>query len=90
VTREARPLFARWFPPDPELEDLVAAFIAGDYRTVRARAQELAARTDDPRVRRAALELRSRIEPDPLQLFLLVLAGLLLLFLTWWFYAHQH
>jgi hypothetical protein len=89
LSGELRPPFARWFPPDPELEDLVAAFSAGNYRVVRAEAPRLAERTSDPRVRRAALELRRRIEPDPMQLYLLVLAGLLLAFLTLWFYAHK-
>lgn len=87
---DERPAFARWFPPDPELEELVAAFAAGDYRTVKAKAPLLAERTPDPRVRRAALELRDRIEPDPMQLYLFALAGLLLVFLTFWFYAHKH
>lgn len=87
---DERPPFARWFPPDPELEDLVAAFAAGDYRTVKNKAPLLAERTGDPRVRRAALELRARIEPDSMQLYLFALAGLLLVFLTFWFYAHKH
>jgi hypothetical protein len=87
---DERPPFARWFPPDPELEDLVSAFAAGDYRTVRIEAPRLAQRTGDPRVRRAALELRERIEPDSMQIYLLALTAVLLVFLTLWFYAHRH
>jgi hypothetical protein len=89
VTGETRPSFTRSFPPDPELERLVASFAAGDYRTVRREAPQLAGRAADPLVRKAALELRRRIEPDPLALYLLVLAALLLAFLTIWFYAHE-
>jgi hypothetical protein len=44
----------------------------------------------DPEVRKAALELRSRIEPDPAQLYLLGLTLALLVFLVGWFYLHQH
>ena len=82
--------FAQNFPEDPELGRLVAAFEAGDYRTVRDEAPKLAERTQDPEVRRAALELRKRIDPDPLQLYLLGLTFVLLAFLTTWFYLHKH
>jgi hypothetical protein len=82
--------FAQNFPEDPELGRLVAAFEAGDYRTVRDEAPKLAERTQDPEVRRAALELRKRIDPDPLQLYLLGLTFALLVFLTSWFYLHKH
>jgi hypothetical protein len=78
--------FARTFPEDPELARLVAAFEAGDYRTVRDQAPKLAERTADPLVRQAALDLRRRIDPDPLQLYLLGLTLALLAFLTAWFY----
>ena len=82
--------FAQNFPEDPELARLVAAFEAGDYRTVREEAPKLADRTQDPDVRRAALELRQRIDPDPLQLYLLGLTFALLVFLTSWFYLHKN
>jgi hypothetical protein len=82
--------FAKGFPEDPELGRLVAAFESGDYRTVRDEAPKLAARTDDPRVREAALDLRKRIDPDPIQLYLLALTLALLVFLTAWFYSHGH
>jgi len=83
-------LFAHSFPEDPELRRLVAAFDAGDYLAVRKGAPVLAERTSDPAVRKAALDLRRRIEPDPLQLYLLGLTLLLLVFLVAWFYLHQH
>ena len=82
--------FARDFPEDAELGRLVAAFEAGDYRTVREEAPKLAERTGDPRVRKAALDLRRRIGPDPIQLYLLGLTFVLLAFLTAWFYLHKH
>jgi hypothetical protein len=81
--------FARSFPDDPELGRLVAAFEAGDYHTVREEAPKLAERTQDPLVRQAALDLRRRIDPDPVQLYLLGLTLALLLFLTAWFYFHH-
>jgi hypothetical protein len=89
VNQEARPAFASSFPPDPELDRLVRAFARGDYNTVRIEAPRLAERATDASVRRAALELRRRIDPDPLQLYLLLLTGLLLAFLTIWFYGHK-
>ena len=82
--------FARNFPEDPELGRLLAAFEAGDYRAVREGAPKLAERTQDPRVREAALDLRKRIDPDPIQLYLLGLTFALLAFLTSWFYLHKH
>jgi len=39
-------------------------------------------------VRRAALELRERIDPDPLLLVLLAFAISLLIFLVAWIYTH--
>jgi len=81
--------FAKDFPDDAELARLVAAFDAGDYRTVRDGAPKLAERTLNPLVRRAALDLRRRLDPDPVQLYLLGLTGALLTFLTVWFYLHK-
>jgi len=57
---------------------------------VRQEAPKLAERTTDPDVRRAALDLRTRIEPDPMQVQLLALTCALLAFLTAWFYLHKH
>jgi hypothetical protein len=82
--------FAKGFPDDPELGRLLRAFEAGDYRTVRADAPKLAEQTKDTRVRDAALDLRRRIEPDPIQIYLLGLTLALLAFLTAWFYLHRN
>jgi hypothetical protein len=83
-----RPRFLLAFPEHPELARLSAAFEAGNYALVRADAQKLAEHTDDPAVRDAALELRRRIEPDPLAKYLLALTAALLLFLAYFAYHH--
>lgn len=83
-----RPRFLLTFPQDPDLARLAAAFEAGNYQLVREQAQTLAERTEDPAVRRAALELRRRIEPDPLAKYLLALTAALLLFLAYFAYHH--
>jgi hypothetical protein len=82
-----RPLFIQSFPADPELDLLVRAFENGAYAQVRREAPALAARTTDPAVRDAALELRRRIDPDPLLKYLLALAVALLVFLTIYVYS---
>jgi hypothetical protein len=84
---EERPAFLLEFPDDPALARVIAAFEAGDFATVRREAPELARATSDPAVRRAALELRERIDPDPLLLVLLAFAISLLIFLVAWIYT---
>jgi hypothetical protein len=83
------PRFAKDFPRHDELDALVAAFARGDYATVRERAPKLASETDDEAVRRAALTLRERIEPDPTSKTLFLIAAALLLCLTAWWVAHD-
>ena len=83
-----RPRFLLGFPQHPELQRLAAAFEAGNYALVRAEAEAVAERTDNPAVRDAALELRRRIEPDPLVKYLLALTTALLLSLAYWAYHH--
>jgi hypothetical protein len=83
-----RPRFLLGFPPDPDLARLAAAFEAGNYALVRAEADALAERAESPAVRDAALELRRRIEPDPLAKYLLALTAALLLSLAYWAYHH--
>jgi hypothetical protein len=86
-----RPLFLLRFPKHPELEPLIRAFEAGNYALVRRDAPALAERTDDPAVRDAALELRRRIDPDPLYKYLLAASVVLLAFLTAYAYlGHAH
>ncbi|MDB4938865.1 MAG: hypothetical protein JWP87_5837 [Labilithrix sp.] len=83
------PAFARDFPNDPELAVLVAAFAEGDYATVRAGAPELAAKTTDEHVKRAAELLRARIEPDPTARVLFALTAALLVVLMGWWVTHD-
>lgn len=85
-----RPAFLLNFPDDPELERLIAAYEAGNYAYVREHASELAERASDPGVRDAALELRQRIDPDPLVKYLLFAAMTLLAFLIAWAYLAPH
>jgi hypothetical protein len=84
---EERPEFLLEFPDDPELELLIAAFEAGNFAHVRAAAPKLAASTPSPAVRRAALELRRRTDPDPLLVGMLGLCILLFVFLVTWIYT---
>jgi len=84
-----RPAFLLAFPRNPELERLIEAYEAGDYARVRREAPGLAERTEDNAVRDAALELRRRIDPDPLARYLLLTAVALLVFLVIWVYAKQ-
>jgi hypothetical protein len=81
-----RPAFLLDFPEDPALELLIAAFEAGNYARIRNGAELLAQRTDSAAVRDAALELRRRIEPDPLAKYLVGLSVVLLVVLTVWAY----
>jgi len=85
-----RPRFLLSFPRDPELDRLVAAFESGDYATVRDGTMDLADRTEDERVRDAALELLRRTQPDPLIKYLLLAAVALLAFLVLHAYGHRH
>lgn len=88
--RPGIPAFARDFPSDPTLDALVAAFEAGDYARVRREAPALAQATDRDEVRAAARELARRLDPDPLALWLLVGAAVLLAFLAAWYWSHPH
>lgn len=83
-----RPRFLLGFPNHPDLARLAAAFEAGNYALVRAEAETLAERTDNPAVRDAALELRRRIAPDPLAKYLLALTAALLVSLAYFAYHH--
>jgi hypothetical protein len=83
-----RPRFLLAFPRHPDLQRLAAAFEAGNYALVREEAELLAERAESPAVRDAALELRRRIDPDPLAKYLLALTAALLLSLAYFAYHH--
>jgi hypothetical protein len=87
---ENMPAFAVGWPPDAALVALVAAFEAGDYARVRREAPALAKATEDDAVRRAARELRRRLDPDPVAVYMLMAAAALLVFLAGWYWLHPH
>lgn len=84
------PAFALGFPADPELDTLIAAFEQGDYARVRREAPALVQSTESAAVRKAARELLKRLEPDPIAVYLLAGAALLLTFLAFWYWTHPH
>jgi hypothetical protein len=73
-----RPAFAKDYPADQALDALVDAFSRGDFRRIREEAPKLAAASENAAVKSAALDLRQRIEPSPIALYLIVLALVLL------------
>lgn len=83
------PKFAKDFPRDPELDALVAAFERGDFAAVRRDASALAERTPEEAVRKAALLLRERIEPDKAARVLFLFALGLLVFLSGYWVLHD-
>jgi len=90
--RPGWPEFASWFPQDPAVEELVVAFESGNYARVREGSRRILsaqpAKPDD--VRRAAREMLRRIDPDPIAIYLLAGAALLLVFLSFWYWTHSH
>jgi hypothetical protein len=84
-----RPGFLLEFPDDPELQQLVRAFEAGNYEAVRLGAPKLAESSENPAVRAAARELRRRIDPDPLMKYLLWVAIALFVFVVWYTYQNH-
>ena len=81
-----RPKFLLDYPEDPALDRLIAAFESGNYAFIRREAGAVAKAAESPEVRDAALELRRRIDPDPLAKYLLAVAAVLLIFLVVWAY----
>lgn len=81
--------FASRYPESAALDALLDAFDRGDFGHVRLAAPKLARSTDDPAVAKAARDLASRLEPDPLAIRMLAGAAILLSFLTYWFYSNH-
>jgi hypothetical protein len=88
MTDMPRPAFAVDFPPSPELDALLDAFVRGDYRRVRSQGPMLERSATDENVKRAARSLVERTKPDALAIALLVLAALLLIVLGGWWTMH--
>ncbi len=84
MTEPRRPSFARDFPRDPALDELVGAFERGDYARVREEAPRLAS-SEDAAVRAAAKKLVERTKADPLAAALFaIVATLLVLVSVYW------
>jgi hypothetical protein len=83
------PSFAKDFPENEELWDLVDAFARGDYKTASEGGLALAKKTDDDAVKKAALVLAERTKPDPTSRVLFVLTATLLAFLSVWWMTHD-
>lgn len=82
-----RPAFVVALPDAPELHPLVAAFERGDYSFVRAEADKALKGDLAPEVRAAIVDLRRRVDPDPLVLALLGGAVALFIALVVWSYV---
>jgi len=87
--REGVPPFAQRYPQDETLDALLVMFERGNYASVREGATKLAANSSKPAVRQAAEDLLRRLEPDPLAIYLLGTASLLLVFFTIWYFTHR-
>jgi hypothetical protein len=83
-----RPFFARAYPRDRTLDELIVAFERGNYAKVRTDARALADRTKDAAVKGAAEDLLRRIQPDSLSTALVVVGIGLLLFLAYSYLGH--
>ncbi|MCA9620828.1 MAG: hypothetical protein KC731_17515 [Myxococcales bacterium] len=83
------PRFTEAYPEDPDLGRLVAAFAAGNFAAVREGAPRLAEKTDDERVKQAALDLRRRIDPSPTSVYLWALGVALLALLYGFYLSHR-
>ncbi len=77
-----RPAYAKNYPEDDELFALVAAFEAGNYRSVREGAARIAASDKLEAVKSAARDLKSRTEASRAQIALLVIAAVLVVALS--------
>lgn len=84
-----RPAFAKDFPKDDDLEALVVAFGAGDYKTVNEGAAKIASGDKPDDVKAAAKLLAARTAPDPTSRLLFLFTAVLLVFLSAWWMSHD-
>ena len=91
AARGIRASFAANYPRDPKLDALVDAFDAGHHAYVQEHAAVLAESAEDEDVRRAARELRQRLQPGPHMTLLMLLPLALLAFLAvYYLFVHGH
>jgi len=83
------PSFAKDFPENDELAELVDAFARDDYKTAGEDGLALAKKTDDDAVKKAALLLAERTKPDPSSKLLFLFTATLLVFLSVWWMTHD-
>lgn len=83
------PAFAREFPRDPALDEIVIAFTRGDYARVRSEVPKLVTSTDDERVKAAARLLEERTRPDPTAKYFFYFTAALLVMLSIWWILHD-
>ena len=88
--RDDRPPFARSYPRHDGLDELVFAFERGDFGLVREKAPALIDGDADEAVKRAATDLRRRIDPAPTSVYLWALGVALLVFLYGFYVSHSH
>jgi hypothetical protein len=87
---DERPGFAKSYPDDPALHELVDLFERGNYHAVREGAAKLVDGEADDAVKSAARDLRSRTEPSRAQLLLLAIAALLVVSLSTYEVVRHH
>jgi len=85
-----RPPFARVYPHHDALDRLVAAFDRGDFALVRSEIPAILDGDEDESVKRAAADLRRRLDPAPTSVFLWALGVALLVFLFGYYVSHSH
>jgi hypothetical protein len=81
-----RPEFLLDYPSHPELEPLIDAFCRGNFAWVREHSPRVIGATDGP-VRAAAEELRRRVEPERIAVWLYLGAMGFLVFVLLWAYT---
>lgn len=84
------PGFLESFPREPSLDELVRAFLAGNYRRVRAEAPAVITRAREAGnelLAQKAEELVARTNPGPWTAYVYGLVVLLVLGVSWFVYA---
>lgn len=85
-----RPVFAKDFPPDADLDRILDLFDRGNFALAREGAQALLKRSEDDDVRSAARQILKRMEPEPAATYLIAISAVLLAILAGWYWMHGH